>query len=101
VVVLLAVALGKRMLGDSGVLITAFLSAFVDVDATTLSSIQALRLSEISLNIAMAAITIGIIVNTAVKAVYVWVLSRRDVAVLNVSVIALISLSGALTYFLL
>ena len=98
VVVLFAVAIGKRLFGDSGVLITAFLSGFVDVDATTLSSIQAARIGEITTSLAMAVITIGIIVNTAVKALYVWVLSRRDVAMVNLGMITVVSLAGIATF---
>ena len=98
VVVLLAVALGKRLLGDNGVLITAFLSGFVDVDATTLSSIQAARIGEIATAIAIAAITTGIVINTGVKALYVWILSRRDVAVMNLGMIASVVGVGVVTF---
>lgn len=98
VVVLVAVAVGKNYLGDYGVLITAFLSAFVDVDATMLSSMQAARLDNISTTLAIQAITVAIIINTLVKVGYVWLLGRRDVAKLNTVTVSLVSLVGLVAF---
>jgi len=98
IVVLLAVALGKEYLGNYGVLITAFLSGLVDVDATILSSIQTFKVGEIQNALAAQAITMAIIINTFVKVVYVWILSRRDVAITNTYTVGFISLVGAVTF---
>lgn len=101
VIVLIAVEIGKNYLGDYGVLITAFFSAFVDVDATMLSSMQASRLGNITTVLAIQAITVAIIINTLVKVGYVWLLGRRDVAKFNTVIISLVSLVGVLTFVLL
>ncbi len=98
IVVLLAVALGKEYLGDYGVLITAVLSGFIDVDATILSSLQAFKAAGITQVLAVQAITLAIIVNTLVKIVYVWILSRRDVAIMNTLTITIISFVGLVTF---
>jgi len=101
IVVLLAVAFGKKYLGDYGVLITAFLSSLVDVDATVLSSIQTFRADGIGQMLAVQAITIAIIVNTFVKVGYVWFLSRHDVAKTNTVTVGLISLVGFIVFLFL
>ena len=94
VVVLFAVAFGMKYLGDYGVLITAFLSGFVDVDATILSSLQTFKTAGIGKTLAVQAITMAIVINTLVKVLYVWILSRRDVAKLSTLVIGAISVVG-------
>ena len=101
IVVLVAVALGKQYLGDYGVLITAGLSAFVDVDATILSSLQTFKTAGITQILALQAITLAIIVNTLVKIGYVWILSRRDVAIANTVTISIISVVGILAFMVL
>ncbi len=98
VFILLAVAFGKKYLGDYGVLITAFLSGFVDVDATILSSLQTFKASGITRTVAAQAMTIAILINTLVKVGYVWILSRRDVAVTNTVTISIIGFVGAVTF---
>jgi len=101
IIVLIAVALGKQYLGSSGVYITAFLSGLIDVDATILSSLQTFKQGGIILHTAQWAILIAIIVNTLVKVVYVWFLSRRDVALTNTFTVSIISLVGAVSILFL
>lgn len=77
VVVLLALALGQKYFGDSGVYVAAFLSGFVDVDAIVLSSLESVKLGEMTSEVAQWAIGIAIIMNTLVKILYVALLGSK------------------------
>lgn len=77
-VVLFALALGQRLLGDSGVYAAAILSGIIDVDAIALSSLEAFRLREMDTQTVQMAIGLGLIVNTLVKVVYVALLGTME-----------------------
>jgi len=80
VLVLLGMALGKEHFGDTGVYVAAVFSGLIDIDAIVLSSLESLRLGELSVNTTTMAILIALIVNTFVKAFYVWILGTRKLA---------------------
>ena len=101
VFVLLAVHFGKEWLGTGGVLVVSALSAFVDVDATILSSLQSEKTGELAAYVAMLAITIAIVVNTLVKSLYLFFLSRRDVATSISFITGVLGIIGFATFFLI
>ncbi len=74
VVVIFALALGQKYLGNSGVYAAAFLSGLIDIDAIVLSSLESVKLGELSPVIAQNSIAIAIIVNTTIKVAYVAVI---------------------------
>lgn len=99
VLVLLALAFGQKYLGDSGVYAAAFLSGFVDVDAIVLSSLESVKLDEMTPDLAERAILIAVAVNNLVKILYVAILGNRKM-VGKVSVgIVITTLVGVLTWF--
>lgn len=77
VTVLFALALGQKYLGNSGVYVAAVLSGIVDVDAIVLSSLEALKLGELTPQTAETAILLAIFVNTLTKSVFVFLLATR------------------------
>lgn len=74
VLILFALFFGKKYLGESGIYAAAFLSGFIDIDAIVLSSLEAVKLGEMSDQVAQNAIAIGLFTNTLVKVFYVAVL---------------------------
>ena len=74
VVVLFSLALGKQYLGDSGIYAAAVLSGFIDVDAIVLSSLESVKLGEMTNEVAKNAISIAIFINSLVKILYVAIL---------------------------
>jgi len=78
-VVLFALALGKRYFGDSGVYVAAFLSGVVDIDAIVLSSLESIKLGELSNQVAYNAIAIALFTNTLVKVGYVGIMGSKSV----------------------
>ena len=77
VLVLLAIALGQKYFGDTGVYFAAVFSGIIDVDAIVLSALEAVRLGELSSQIAQNSIAISLFVNTFIKIAYVAVLGSR------------------------
>lgn len=71
-VVLLGAKLATRWFGDEGMLIAAALSGLTDVDAITLAAAAQSRDGLLSADLAALAITIGVGVNTVVKAAMAW-----------------------------
>jgi uncharacterized membrane protein (DUF4010 family) len=76
--VLFALALGQKYLGESGVYVAAVLSGVVDVDAIVLSSLEALKLGELSTAVAKNSILLAVFVNTLTKSAFVYFLATRD-----------------------
>ena len=83
-VVLLAVQLGQTYFGKYGVVATTFFSAFADVDASIVSVLQTLRSGGMEMGLVVLVIAVAIIVNTLVKALYVWLISKNRRLSLNV-----------------
>jgi len=79
VFVLFALAIGQRYFGNSGVYAAAFLSGVIDIDAIVLSSLESVKLGELSSVVAYNAIAIALFTNTLVKVGYVGVMGSRDV----------------------
>lgn len=77
VLVLFALALGQQYLGHSGVYMAAVLSGFIDVDVIVLSSLESVKLGEMSPEVAKNAIGIAVFMNTLIKVFYVWLLGSR------------------------
>ncbi len=100
IIVLFALALGKRYFGDSGVYAAAFLSGIIDIDAIVLSSLESVRLGELSISTAQNAVAIGLFVNTLVKIGYVSIMGSRELVRKSSWAIGLSVLVG-ITVFLL
>ncbi len=77
VVVLLAIAFGKKYFGDTGVYIAAVFSGIIDVDAIVLSSLEAVKLGEVSIQVAQNSIALSLFMNTIIKIAYVALLGSR------------------------
>jgi len=77
VAVLLALALGQKYFGSSGVYAAAFFSGIIDIDAIVLSSMESVKLGEMSPEIAKNAIAIALFVNTLIKIMFVATLGSR------------------------
>jgi len=75
--VLLAVAIGQKYFGDKGVYVAAIFSGLIDVDAIVLSSLEAVKLGEVSVQLAQNSIAISLFMNTFIKIVYVAILGSR------------------------
>ncbi len=95
ILVLFALAVGQKYLGDSGVYAAAFFSGFVDVDAIVLSSLESVKLGEMEPKLAQNAIIIASIVNTLVKIFYVAILGSKKL-VKKVSIGILITVAAGL-----
>ena len=91
IVVLLMVQLGQTYFGAYGVVATTFFSAFADVDAAIVSVIQTLRGGGLEIAVVSLVVTVAIVVNTMVKALYVWLLSRNVRLSQNIMVVTCIS----------
>ncbi len=99
--VLFALAFGEQYLGDSGVYATAVLSGFVDVDAVVLSSLESLRLGEMTPDLVSNALMIALFVNILTKIFYVALLGPMKL-VKQVSIGILITcFTGVLGFFIL
>jgi uncharacterized membrane protein (DUF4010 family) len=101
VIVLVALALGQRYLGDSGVYMAAVLSGFIDADAIVLSSLESAKLGEMPIQVAKNAIGIAIFVNTLVKILYVALLGSKKLTKRIAISLSVTCLVGALTLWLL
>ena len=69
--VLFAQAAGKKYFGDSGVYAASVFSGLIDIDAIVLSSLESVKLEELSYSVAQNAISIALFVNTIIKILYV------------------------------
>lgn len=98
VLVLAAIALGKRYFGDAGVFVAAGLSGVADVDAVVLSSMEAVRAGELSVQTAQTAVFIGIIMNTIIKLVYIGLIGSRALLKKLLLGVLAISLVGMLMW---
>ncbi|NJP03936.1 MgtC/SapB family protein [Candidatus Gracilibacteria bacterium] len=101
VAVLFAIAAGKHFLGDMGVYAAAFLSGLVDIDAVVLSSLESVRLGELSVDVAQKAIFVGLMVNTLIKIVYIVILGSRKLLRQTGVGIILTALVGVGIFFLI
>lgn len=77
IVILFALALGQRYLGDAGVYVAAILSGTFDVDAIVLSSLEAFKQGNLTEVITQNAIILAIFVNTLTKSAFVFFLGTR------------------------
>ncbi len=99
IVVLLGVQLGQQYFGSYGAIITTFFSAFADVDAAIVSVLEVLKNGNIEIGLVTTVVTVALVVNTMVKALYVWLLSRKKRLSLNIlAVTSFVSLAGIATY---
>ncbi len=99
--VLILTNLGLHYLGSWGVFATSFLSAMVDVDATVVSSLHSLKQGTLETGMVSVALLIALSVNTLIKALYVWIISRQvgfTLAVLALT--GLLTVVGIITYFI-
>jgi uncharacterized membrane protein (DUF4010 family) len=100
VAVLLTMALGKEHFGSAGVYMAAVFSGLIDVDAIVLSSLEAVRLGEVSAQVAQNSIAISLFVNTIIKIAYVWILGSRKLAGKIAVGVIVPTFVGLLFYFL-
>ncbi|MCF7917437.1 MgtC/SapB family protein [Candidatus Gracilibacteria bacterium] len=101
VVILFALALGKKYIGDSGVYVTSILSGVIDVDAIVLSALESVKLGELSIEVARNAIAFAIFMNTLIKVVYVAILGTKELAKKMAISVVFITLAGAVVLFLI
>jgi uncharacterized membrane protein (DUF4010 family) len=102
IVVLYAVYWGQELFGNYGVIATTFFSALVDVDAAVVSVVQNLRAGEMNIELVMLVVTIALVVNTMIKAFYVWILSRHIPLTKYVTALTgVASIVGFATYLIL
>jgi uncharacterized membrane protein (DUF4010 family) len=99
ILVLLALALGQRYLGDSGVYAAAFFSGFVDVDAIVLSSLESAKLAEMTPVLVERAIMIAIVINNLAKILYVAVLGNKKMVKKVAVGITIPSILGVLAWW--
>jgi len=99
--ILFAITLGKIYFGETGVYITAFFSGIIDVDATILSSLEAIKNQTLSLKTAETAIILTIIMNTLIKIGYTGFLGTKTltkkiaIAITSVTIVGGISFLGS------
>jgi len=101
VVVLFALALGQKYLGNSGVYAAAFLSGLIDIDAIVLSSLESVKLGELNPVIAQNSIAIAIMVNTTIKVAYVAVIGAYSLVGRVAVGVGVVTAIGAGALFLL
>lgn len=101
VIVLLALALGQKHLGESGVYAAAVLSGFVDVDAIVLSSLESVRSGTMEATVAQNAISLAVFMNTIIKVLYVAVLGSKKLAKRIAKSLIITCLIGALVLLFL
>ena len=96
--VLFALYFGQKYLGDSGVYMAAFLSGVIDIDAIVLSSLESVRLSELTPQVAQNAILIALFMNTMIKIGFVGLLgSRQLLKEMSLSVLC-VCVAGGIAY---
>ena len=100
VFILLALALGQKYLGDSGVYVAAILSGFVDVDAIVLSSLESVRSGTMEASVAQNAITLAIFMNTIIKVFYVAVLGSKKLTKRIAKSLIITCLIGGLVFWM-
>ncbi len=100
VFVLAGIALGKHFLGDAGVYVAAGLSGLADIDAVVLSSMEAVRVGELSAHTAETAVFIGLIVNTLIKLVYVGLIGSQELLKKLFVGISIVAVIGTFVWFL-
>lgn len=99
-VVLLAVQVGHTFFGNYGVVTTTFFSAFADVDAAVVSVLQTLRSGGMGIDLVVLVVTVAIVVNTMVKALYVWLISKdRHMTMHTLVITTSACVVGIITYF--
>lgn len=77
-VILVASAMARSAFGSTGLVATAAISGFVDVDAINLAASRLAVKGEIESSIAALAITVAVTSNTVVKAAIAWVSGGRS-----------------------
>ncbi len=100
VFVLFALALGQQYLGNSGIYMAAIISGFIDVDAIVLSSLESVKLGEMSAEIAKNAIGIAIFMNTLIKILYVGILGSKKLLLRIAISVVFICLAGGVVLVL-
>lgn len=80
VLILVVLALAQHYLGNGGVYLAAFLSGLIDIDAIILSSLESARSGDLSVRVVENSIFIAIMMNTLVKAVFVFFMGNRVLA---------------------
>jgi len=101
VIVLLAIAIGKKYFGSFGVYSAAILSGVIDIDAIVLSVLASVKSGNITVLTAQNSIFIALIVNTLMKNFYILFLGSRDL-LKSVFVGVLVSaFSGGAAFFVI
>lgn len=99
VLVLLGIRLGEIFFGSYGVIATTFFSAFADVDAAIVSVVQTLKSGVIDAGLVTAVVMVAMVVNTMVKALYVYLLSRHKTLSLHTLMVTTVaSIAGVVGY---
>lgn len=101
VIILFSLKFWKHYFWNSWVYIISILSWITDVDAIVLSSIESLKLGEISLELARNSIAFAIVTNTIVKIVYVYFLWSRKLLIKVLIWVVLIVISSLSLFLIL
>lgn len=97
VCVLFLSKISNMYLGESGLYMTSLISGLVNVDAIVL----AMSTIQVPANVAVKAITIATITNTAVKAFYGWFLGGKKFGTWIAIIFGIVILMGLVSMFLL
>jgi len=94
VAILLLIKASELYLGNKGIYITTFVSSLADIDAISISLSQLSSAGEITQSIAVRAITMGVIVNTFIKILYIHMFGSRELTKRMLTVFFLTSIIG-------
>jgi len=101
VLVLFALSFGQRYLGNSGIYIAALFSGIIDVDAIVLSSLEAVKLNEMTVQVAQNSILISLFLNTVIKILYVAILGSKKLVMQITKGVTINFLVGILLFFII
>lgn len=94
VAILLLIKASELYLGNKGIYITTFVSSMADIDAISISLSQLSGAGEITQSIAVRAITMGVIVNTFIKILYIHMFGSRELTKRMLAVFFVTSIVG-------
>ena len=98
-VIIVVVEYAQRYLGSSGVYLTSLLAGLTDVDAISLSLSRLTKSSQLSINVASAAVVIAALVNTVTKGVIAYVSGTEELRKPVIKAFAYMLLTGIISAF--
>ncbi len=101
VLVLIAIVLGKKYFGTSGVYTAAIFSGIIDIDSIVLSSLESVKHGQLASQTAQNSVLIALFVNTVVKIAYGAFLGSFRLIRKMALAILFVALVGGGVYFLI